>query len=127
MSTYAAADPATVEEELNTQATALDTLGKSLDAAVERLDNAEAAWDTLYDAVAENLAEENESNRAPAEHLILSTARRQHRAEYQELRRAKRNLDKIERQLQSVGKVLSARQTQSSGLREELRAGTFSR
>jgi hypothetical protein len=130
MSTYASADPLTVEEELNSQASVLDQLGKDLDEAVEEYNLADEAWLELYDAVAESLREEyvNAGRKTdPAEHVITSETRRQHRAAYTRWKRARRNVDKIERQLQSVGKVLSARQTQSSGLREEMRAGTFSR
>lgn len=130
MSTYAAADPATVEEELNSQAALLDQLGKDLDEAVEEYNLADEAWLELYDAVAETLREEYSTagrKSDPAEHVIVTATRSQHRVAYSRWKRARRNVDKIERQLQSVGKVLSARQTQSSGLREELRAGTFSR
>ena len=130
MNTFAAADPATVEEELETTASALDTLGKELDAAVEEYNRADEAWLVLYDKVSEDLREQyREDGRKsdPAEHVITSETRRQHRAEYTEWKRAKRDLERIKQRMQSLGKVVSARQTQANGLREEMKAGVYSR
>jgi hypothetical protein len=56
--TFRNADPASVDRELEDRTTDLDTLGKSLDAAVERFNVAEEKWDEAYDAVEESLKDE---------------------------------------------------------------------
>lgn len=124
------ADPASVERELNTSADALDTLGKELDTAVEEYNDADEKWLELYDQVGETLREEyREAGRKsdPAEHVIVSATRTEHRAAYTRWKRSRRDLERIEKKMQALGKVLSARQTQANGLREEMRAGTYSR
>lgn len=128
--TYAAADPATVEAELEANASALDQLGKDLDAAVDAYNAADEAWLRLYDKVAEDLRDQYRDDGRksdPAEHVITSVTRRQHRAEYTDWKRAKRDLERIKQRMQSLGKVVSARQTQANGLREEMKAGVYAR
>lgn len=127
--TYAAADPATVEAELIQGVAELDVLGKTLGAAVEEYNKADEAWLELYDAVAEGMEEERKDagRPAPAEHLILSTARRQHRAAYTRWKRAKRAVDRIDKQMQAARTVVSARQTQANGLRDEMKMGVYAR
>jgi hypothetical protein len=130
VSTYASADPATVEQELETTASLLDSLGKDLDEAVDAYNAADEAWLILYDQVAEDLREEYQQagrKTDPAEHVITSTTRKQHRVAYTEWKRAKRDLERIKQRMQSLGKVVSARQTQSNGLRDEIKAGVYSR
>ena len=54
----------------------------------------------------------------PAEHVIVSETRRQHRSDYTEWKRAKRDLERIEKQMQALGRIVGARQTQAAGLRD---------
>src|SRR4051812_13745192 len=93
----------------------LDNLGKALYVATDEMDHAEAEWDELLDAVAESLREEyQERGRKsdPAEHTILSACRKQHRAEYQRLRRAKRDLDRLQSLSQIRRQIASGRQSE---------------
>lgn len=123
-------DPASVDIELDAKATELDQLGKDLDSAVKRLDDAEEAWDKVYDQVGEALKVEYiEAGRKsdPAEHTIKAAARREHRTVYIEYTRAKRNLERVQKRIGSTGQVVSARQSQAKGLRDEMRAGMYSR
>lgn len=128
--TFRNADPASVEAELDTSASELDTLGKDLDKAVDEYNAADEAWLLLYDAVGEDLREEYVAagrKSDPAEHVIVSATRSQNRAAYTRWKRASRNVARLEKRLQAAGKVLSARQTQASGLREEMKAQVYSR
>lgn len=129
MTVFDSAEPAVVEEALTASTDDLDLLGKQLGAAVEEYNLADEAWLLLYDAVAESIEEERKEagKPAPAEHLILSTARRQHRAAYTRWKRAKRAVERIEKQMQAARTVVSARQTQSNGLRDEMKMGTYAR
>lgn len=114
--------PADVLDAIQNDAEGLDYLTKELGDATHELDGAEEAWDELYDAVAEALKDEMaEAGRKgdPAEHTIVSITRRQHRAEYQRLRRAKRQLDKLEKQLGAKRAAMSGRQSQLNGLKDE--------
>jgi hypothetical protein len=127
---YPPADVITVDEELATGASELDLLGKQLGAAVEEYNLADEAWLKLYDAVAENLREEyRDAGRKtdPAEHVIVSETRRQHRAEYTRWKRAKRAVERIQAQMNASRTVVSARQTQAKGLRDEMKMGVLSR
>lgn len=128
--TYAAADPATVQEQLEAWLGALDENTKALDDASEELLAAEGAWDELYDVVEEALKEEYLDlgrKAAPSEKAIESATRKQHRAAYVRLRRAKRELDRLEKKSQNIRAILDGRRTQSADLREELKQGAFSR
>lgn len=128
--TYNTADPISVEEDLNTKIGDLDQLGKDLDTAIERLDAAEEEWDRKYDEVEEDLKEEYHDlgrKSPPSEAAITSATRKAHRAAYIELRKAKRDLDRIEKRMQSARTLVSARQTQANGLREEMKAGVYAR
>lgn len=130
MTTLPATDPASVDVELNTKTNDLDSLGKDLDHAVKRLDTAEEAWDRIFDATAESLAGEYQDagrKTAPSENAITSAARREHRTVYVEYRRAKRHLDAVEKKMQAARTIVSARQTQANGLRDEMKMGTWSR
>jgi chromosome segregation ATPase len=116
-------------DAMGTYANDLDELSKEFDEATEELDAAEAAWDELYDAVAENLKDEMAAEQRkgdPAEHTITSVTRRQHRAEYQRLRRAKRRMEKADRKLKSKTAALSGRQSELAALRDEMRALSMS-
>lgn len=130
MNTYAAADPISVDEELSSKTADLDQLTKDIDNAVDRLDEAEKAWDEKYDEVEEALKEEylDLGRKAPpSEAAITSATRKQHRTVYVEYRRAKRALDAIEKKMQAARTVVSARQTQANGLRDEMKMGTYAR
>ena len=130
MSVFDSADPATVERELEDQTVSLDTLGKALGEAVAEYNEADEAWLVLYDAVAEDLQESyRETGRKsdPAEHVIVTATRRQHRAAYTRWKRAKRQVELLEKQMMAARQVVSARQTQANGLRDEMKMGTFAR
>lgn len=128
--TYPPADPISVDEELASNTTELDALTKTLGAAIEEYNLADEAWLELYDAVSEDLRNQYlEAGRKsdPAEHVIVTETRRQHRAAYTRWKRAKRSVDRHEKQMQALGKIVSARQTQVNGLRDELKAGVYAR
>lgn len=130
MSVFESADPATVDEQLNVKLDELDRLTKELDLAITEYDNADKAWLELYDAVAETLREEyRDAGRKsdPAEHVLVTETRREHRAAYTRWKRAKRDLDGIKLKIDATSKVLSGRQSQAKGLREEMRAGVYAR
>lgn len=117
-------NPIAVLESVGAGAAALDDLDKALDVATVELDAAEEAWDELYDAVAESLISEyQEAGRKsdPAEHTITTATRRAHRVAYQRLRRAKRSLDRLEKQLQARRASLSGRQSELAAMRDEAR------
>lgn len=119
-------DPGTLMEEVHADVVELDGLSTSLDAAVTRLDRAEEAWDEVYDEMAVELKTElDEAGRKgdPAEHTITAATRRKHRATYQELRQAKRNVDRIEKKLQAKRAALNGRQSELGAERDLARAG----
>lgn len=92
----------------------LASLAKAIADAYEELNEAEAAWDELADDVAQTLREEAEnrgSKAAPAEHTIVSATRRENRKAYQRLRRAKREIAKLEVISQNRRAELSGQQT----------------
>lgn len=116
-------DPATVLELVERTTEKLDAISKALAHAHDEEQLAEEAWDTIIDAVGEALIEEyREAGRKtdPAEHTIRSTARRQHRAEYQRLRRAERETEKLESLARNRRAELSAYQSELSTARAEL-------
>lgn len=118
-------NPVTVMQAIDAGSAELDRLSKALDQATDLLSEAEEAWDELYDAVAETLKEEmDEAQRKgdPAEHWITATTRKQHRAEYQTWRRAKKLVDKLEKQVKATTAALSGRQSELGALRDELKA-----
>jgi hypothetical protein len=121
-------DPVTVVQSLHDDAADLDTISKRLYEANQRVDRAEAAWDLVYDANAESLKDEMvEDGRKgdPAEHWITSVTRRQHRVVYQELRNAKREVERLERQLKAKTSATSARQSELKVLQDEARAQDY--
>jgi hypothetical protein len=102
----------------------LDNIGKALYVATDELTDAEEAWDALFDAIAEDLKdamEEAGRKGDPAEHVVTSVCRRQHRAEYQRLRRAKRDLERLQSLSQVRRQVASGRQSELAALRDESR------
>lgn len=108
-------DPVLTEGSLDSYAADLDSLEKSVDHWTDEFLKAEATWDELYDAVADSLkADMDEAGRKgdPAEHYITSVCRKQHRVEYQQLRRAKKKLEGLQLQIKAKSQAASARQTQ---------------
>lgn len=100
----------------------LDWLGKALDNAVDMQDAAEAEWDTVYDATADTLKEEMEKEGRkgdPAAHWIETQARKENRVAYQNLRRAKRMVEKLEKQIRAAAAAMNGRQSELAGLRSE--------
>jgi hypothetical protein len=121
-------DPVTVMLAIDADALRLDELEKALGEAADLLDQAEEAWDEVYDAVAESLKTEmaNEGRKGdPAEHWITATTRRQHRATYVNWRRARRAMDRIEKQVKAKTAAMSGRQSELGALRDEIRAGNY--
>lgn len=113
---------------IHVDAAALDTIAKSLKTATGRLDDAEDAWEKVYDQVAEDLQTEmTEAGRkgSPAEHLIVSMTRRQHRTVWVEYRRAKRDLERLEKQLQAKRASMSGRQSELRALGAEVDAQDY--
>jgi hypothetical protein len=117
-------NPVELIEQIDRDAADLDRLSKAIHHANARLDVAEHNWEVVYDQMAETLKEEmDEDGRKgdPAEHWILSTARRRFRPVWQEYREAKRAVDKLERQLKAKTAALSGRQSELNALKAELR------
>jgi chromosome segregation ATPase len=117
-------NPVELIEQIDRDAADLDRLSKAIHTANARLNVAEHNWEVVYDQMAETLKEEmDEDGRKgdPAEHWILSTARRRVRPVWQEYREAKRAVDKLERQLKAKTAALSGRQSELNALKAELR------
>lgn len=118
-------NPIQVEENLGTVTEQLDTLSKDLATAHDLLNDAEAAWEEVYDTVAESLKEQmvEEGRKGdPAEHVIVTATRREHRTAYQNYRRAKRAVEKLERISQNRRAQLSGYQSQLKTLNAEANA-----
>lgn len=121
------ADPGTVLDRIAADASDLDRLSKAIFDATNDVDSAEANWEQAYDLVAEAMVEEyRDAGRKtdPAEHTIVSEARRKHREEWQALRRSKRRLERLQSQLQAKRSAISGRQSELGALRDEMRALT---
>lgn len=118
-------DPVSQMRSIDHDAQWLDWIGKALDSAVTALDEAEATWDSIYDRVADDLKDDMERDGRkgdPAAHWIETQARKENRVAYQNLRRAKRLVDKLEKQSQAVRAAMNGRQSTLSGLRAEASA-----
>jgi chromosome segregation ATPase len=117
-------DPGTVLERINADANDLDRISKRIFEATDLLDEAEARWDEVLDSVTATLEEEfSEAGRKSVpEHTALSAARRQNREAYQNYRRAKRMLERLEKQLRAKTSALSGHQSELNALRDEQRA-----
>lgn len=125
-------DPATAPlEVMNAIAdgsSSLDQLGKDMDEAVQEYNAADEAWLELYDAVSETLREDyrNADRKTdPAEHVITSETRRQHRAAYTNWKRAKRRVDSLKEQIKARSAAMNGRQSQLGALRDEMRADAW--
>lgn len=115
-------DPSMVLERIHADAEDLDTLSKRLYAANERMDLAEHGWLVVYDGIAEALKTEmvDEGRKGdPAEHWVTTIARRQHRLVYQEWRNSRREVERLDRQLQAKKAAMSGRQSELRALQAE--------
>ena len=121
-------DPAGVMNEIAEGSATLDQLGKDMDAAVEEYNEASEAWLELYDQVSEDLRDQyKEAGRKtdPAEHVITSTTRAQHRAAYNRMKRAKRDVERVTIRIRAAAASTNGRQSQLGALRDEIRAGEY--
>jgi hypothetical protein len=112
---------ASTSEQIETLTGKLGELSRALYAAHDRLEAAEEAWQEKYDGVAETMREEaREDGRKgdPAEHIIVSAARRENRSIYQEWRRAKREVAKLEQISQNRRAELTGYQSVLKGAGE---------
>lgn len=124
-----AIDPSDVLERIHQSADDLDALTKNLASANDRMDAAESGWLVVYDNVAASLKEDmDEEGRkgTPAEHWITTTARQQHRVVFQEWRNAKREVERLDRQLQALKAAMSGRQSEMKALQAEADFQNFS-
>lgn len=117
-------NPAALIAGLGNDAARLDELEKLLEQATDALDNAEEAWLFHLDQIGEDLKDEavKAGQRPPAEHMIVSEARRSNRVAYSNWRRAERAVKLIEKQIGARKAAMNGRQSQLSALREESRA-----
>lgn len=117
-------DPGSVIGRISEVANELDKISKAVHTATDLLDAAEEAWDSVLDDVTKTLEEEYEEagRKSVPEHTALSAARRQNRVAYQNFRRAKRLVDRLDKQRQAKSSALSGWQTELNALRDEMRA-----
>jgi hypothetical protein len=118
-------DPVVVMKAIDRDAQWMDWLGKALDTATDQLDEAEKIWDEHYDKVGDDLKQEmiEEGRKGdPPAHWIESRARKENRVAYQNLRRAKRLVEKLEKQIRAASAAMNGRQSELAGLRDENRA-----
>jgi hypothetical protein len=119
-------DPVITEGSIDADVQALDRIEKQIGAWTEDYISAEEIWDALYDATADDLKDQmREEGRKgdPAEHWVTSVCRRQHRVEYQNLRRAKKQLDGLQLRVKAKTTAVSGRQTQAKIELELSRSG----
>ena len=103
----------------------LDTLSKMLADAHDEKTISEEEWDVVKDAVAESLHDEyREAGRKadPADHTIISAARRAHRTVYQRMRRARIEVDKLEEVARNRRAELNGYQSELAAARAETQA-----
>lgn len=120
MTTAELRSPAEVEAALDQAMADLDQLGKDYDAAVQRLQDAEENWTAHLDRVIASI-EDSLEGRIPGEHRLQSRARRDGDGAtlWSEYRQAKREVERIEKQMTRVGNVISASQTKLKQVRAE--------
>lgn len=119
-------DPVDVMLAIDRDAERLDELEKLIGESADLLERAEEAWLEIYDRVAEDLKDEMQEQARkgdPAEHWVTSVARRQHRVEYSNLRRAKRAYEKFDKQIGAKKAAMNGRQSELAVLRDELNSG----
>lgn len=115
-------DPNAVLERIHDDAASLDEISKALHAANQRMDAAESGWLTVYDHIAESLKDDMKTEGRkgdPAEHWVTTVARQQHRVVYQEWRNARREVERLDRQLQAKKAAMSGRQSELKALQAE--------
>jgi hypothetical protein len=118
-------DPIAVMLAIDADAARLDQLEKLLGDASDALDQAEENWDEVYDQIARELKDQMDTDGRkgdPAEHWITATARQRNRDVYKTWRRARRALDRIEKQVKAKTAAMSGRQSELGALRDEARA-----
>lgn len=123
-----ATSPIEVMHEIAEGSLGLDQLGKDMDTAVRKYNEADEAWLELYDAVAESLREDYkraDRKSDPAEHVIVSETRRQHRAAYTTWKRTRREVESLRDQIKARSAAMNGRQSQLGALRDEMRADSF--
>lgn len=121
-------DPGTVMLAIDADAHRLDELERLLGEAVDTLDSTEERWDECRDLIAESLKDDmvREGRKGdPAEHWIDSVTRRENRLAYQNYRRAKRAVTKIEQQIRAKQAAMNGRQSELAALRDEVRARPY--
>jgi hypothetical protein len=121
-------DPVDVMLDIDAGARRLDEFQNLLGQAQDALDEAEARWDEVYDAVSETLKTEmvEEGRKGdPAEHWVTTQARKEHRVVYQNWRRAKRALEVLERRVRATSAAMNGRQSELGLLRDEARAPSY--
>lgn len=121
-------DPATVMDAIGQDAADLDSYGKQLDNAVTQLNLAEAAWELIYDQFIEELTEDTAKKRLPGEDVRVALCRRRddtNRQAWNNLRNAKRAVEKLEKQISAKRAALSGRQSELGALRDEAKASGF--
>lgn len=122
MSEYVPLDAAGVLDDLDRGAFRLDQLERALSKATTTLDEAEERWLEVYDTTADVLKDEMENSGRrgdPAEHWIESRARRENRLAYGNFRKARRLVERLEKQIRARQSVVNARQTQLNALKVE--------
>lgn len=121
-------NPIEVLEALGDSAEELDQLGKDINQLTNEFLQAEAAWEQIYDQIADSLKEEMvEQGRKgdPAEHTILREARKADRLAWRRYRDAKKWLDANERQIRAAANAMSGRQSELNALKDEARAAGY--
>ena len=117
-------NPVELIEQIDRDASDLDRLSKAIHDATSEVERIEEKWDVALDTVMAALEDEfaEAGRKSVPEHTAISAARREHRTTYQEFRRAKRRLEKLQMQLHAKRAAINGRQSELSALKEELRA-----
>lgn len=120
---FSVSDPTSILARIDEDANDLDRLSKRIFEATSLLDDAEERWDEVLDQVTRTLEEEyaEAGRKSVPEHTALSAARRENRQAYQNFRRAKRAVERLQQQLSAKRAAASARQSELNALRDELR------
>lgn len=120
-------DPAIVLASIHKDAEDLDAIAKAVYVATNELDEAEQLWDEILDNTTADLEEEfaQAGRKSVPEHTALSAARRQNRAVYQEFRKAKHKLERLQMQLKAKTAALNGRQSELRALADESRLPAY--
>lgn len=115
--------PGELIQDLDRYVRGLDTAGQELENALELLDQAEAAWEDVFDSFSEEIAEGGE--RMPGQERLVSMARAQSpqaRDAWRTLRHAERVVKKLQGRQSRLKDQISGVQSQLSALKAEARA-----